>query len=415
MRHRWIRRIARILSAIGLVGALAACAPPAEPPDTITLAMWATLPAEANAMDRAIAAFKTATGITVKKVVITDKYMDVIRSRFAARITPDVMYLDSAEAPFLIKSDVLLPLDAALQDPADFPSQFLDAFRGDDHHLYGIPKDYSTLALYVNTDLLAAAGWRIADIPRDEDGLMAFALKLQKRLPRGVGAMLFEADLARHLSAIEAFGQPITDREGNATLTGVPGVEAYLQAYVDGRRAGALLSPKDDLGADSPGAAFGAGKAVMMIEGPWALASLHQDFPAVKFVTLPTPTVNGKPQTMAFVVGYSIPKYARNPAGGIRFAQYMTSAGAADWSRYAGLLPVRRSVQARVAATQDPLLAAHIAGVPYATVWSRGTSLPAIESNFSNQFLAALNGSITVHQALARAQAAANREIERER
>ncbi|HEY4079130.1 MAG TPA: extracellular solute-binding protein [Burkholderiaceae bacterium] len=408
--YRWIA---------GALCAMCACGLSTAQAESITLAVWASLPAEANAMDRAIAAFKQATGIEVKKVIITDKYMDVIRSRFAARLTPDVMYLDSAEAPFLIKSQVLLPLDAALDQPQDFPPQFLDAFRGDDHRLYGIPKDYSTLALYVNTELLARAGYRLADIPGDEAGLMAFALALQKRLGsrgvRGVGAMLFEADLARHLSSVEAYGQKITDAEGNATLTGNPAVESYLQAFVDGRRAGALLSPKDDLGADSPGAAFGAGKAVMMIEGPWVLASLRQDFPATKFVTRAAPTVNGRPQTMAFVVGYAIPKYARNPEGGIKFARFMTGPQAADWSRYAGLLPVRRSVQAQVAATQDPLLAAHIAGVPYATVWSRGTSLPSIESNFANQFQAALNGSISVHEALARAQAAANREIERQR
>ena len=67
------------------------------------------LPAEKAALQQAIAFFTRSTGIAVKMEIIADKYMDVIRSRFAGRITPDVFYLDSHEAPILIRSGVLLP------------------------------------------------------------------------------------------------------------------------------------------------------------------------------------------------------------------------------------------------------------------------------------------------------------------
>ncbi|MBC7467689.1 MAG: sugar ABC transporter substrate-binding protein, partial [Ramlibacter sp.] len=42
-------------------------------------------------------------------------------------------------------------------------------------------------------------------------------------------------------------------------------------------------------------------------------------------------------------------------------------------------------------------------------------SLPVLNTNFGNQFLAAMNGSITVAEALARAERASNREIERQK
>jgi multiple sugar transport system substrate-binding protein len=64
---------------------------------------------------------------------------------------------------------------------------------------------------------------------------------------------------------------------------------------------------------------------------------------------------------------------------------------------------------------RDPVLRAHVAGARYATVWSRGIGLPSIDANFANQFVAALNGSLPLREALARAEAAANREVERMR
>ena len=128
------------------------------------------------------------------------------------------------------------------------------------------------------------------------------------------------------------------------------------------------------------------------------------------------PTVNGRPQTMAFVVGWAVSKFGRNVEGGFKFAQFMAGTGMKAWAQESGTLPTRRSVQAQMdAGGADPKLAAHVAGAPYATVWSRGTSLPVLNTNFGNQFLAAMNGSITVAEALARAERASNREIERQK
>ena len=72
-------------------------------------------------------------------------------------------------------------------------------------------------------------------------------------------------------------------------------------------------------------------------------------------------------------------------------------------------------MQAALNLAADPALAAHIAGARYATVWSRGIGLPIVNTNFGNQFLAALNGSKPVLDAMRRAEQASNRELERQR
>ncbi len=388
--------------------------------ERITLAVWGSPPAEARALDLTIEAFTRSTGILVKKETIADKYMDVLRSRFAARKTPDVFYLDSSEAPMLIKSGVLENFEGRIDDLPDFYPHFIDAFRGDDRRIYGLPKDYSTLALYVNTRLLAAAGFKPEQVPREFNALLDFCRVLQARLPKGKAAMIYEKDLARHLSAVESFGTPVITAQGDANLASNPGVQAYLQAFVRGRQAGYVLSPKDDLGADSPAAAFGAEKTVMMMEGNWVLSALRKDYADVPFVTREMPLVNGRPQTMAFVVGLAVSRHALNKAGAFKFAQFMTQRGnsaaeVTDWARLSGTLPTRVSVLAALKLTADPALAAHITGAGYATVWSRGIGLPIVNTNFGNQFLAALNGSKSLHDALLRAEQASNRELERQR
>lgn len=407
----WRSRRAATMGLLAL--AASACAPAAQD-DTVTVAIWGSSPGELRAFDTAAAAFTRATGIKVVKQVIEDKYMDVIKSRFAGRRPPDALYLDGFEAPVLIKSGVLEPLDAELDDVADFHPQLLAAFRGEDGKLYGLPKDYSTLALYLNPALLKAAGFKPAQVPRDFTGLMDFARRLQARLPRGVAAMLIEKDLARHLAALEAGGPPVVLPDGGLDFSANPQVRRYLQQLVDGRAGNYLYSPKEDLGADWPGAAFGSGRAAMMMEGNWVLPALRQDYAGVPFLVREMPTVNGKPQTMAFVVGYAVPRGARNRAGGLRFARFMSGAGMRTWATLSGTLPARRSVEAAMGLASDPTVGPHVAGAAYATVWSRGPGLPIINTNFGNGFLAAFNRRTPLDQALRDLERVSRREIERQ-
>lgn len=383
--------------------------------ETVTVALWSSAPSELAAFDRAAAAFTRSTGITVQKQVIEDKYMDVLKSRFAGRKPPDVFYLDAYEAPLLIASGALEPLDAHLDNPADFHPQFLNAFKGADGRLYGIPKDYSTLALYLNPVLLRRAGMRPDQVPADFGALMRFARALQARLPSGVAAMIIEKDLARHLSALEAYGQPLVTAAGNASFARNAGAYQYLNELVTGHAARYLFSPKDDLGADWPGAAFGTGKAAMMMEGNWVQAALKHDYADVPFLTRPMPTVNGRAQTMAFVVGYAVAREARNKRAAFQFARFMTGPGLRLWLSAAGNLPARRSVEAEMGLAADPAMRPHVDGAGYATVWSRGDALPIMNANFGSQFLAAFNGTKPLAAALDKAEAVSNREIARQR
>lgn len=415
MKKRIMKKVVTVVIASLAILSIAACGNGNDVNvNEITFALFSSNPAETQAMDNTIANFTKATGIKVKKEVITDKYMEVMKSRLSAKNAPDVFYVDSFEAPGLIKSNVLEPLTNTIENPEDFYPQFVEAFSGEDKQIYGVPKDYSTLSLYLNLDMLQAAGVDAAQVPTDFKELLNFAKELQPKLPQGTGAMVVEKDLARHLSALEATGATVIQEDGSASFSGNPSVTEYLSDLVKGHKDGYLLSAKEDLGADWAGAAFGTNKAAIMLEGNWVLSALEKDYPDVKFESREMPTVAGKKQTMAFTVGYGVAKNAQNKENAIKFVNYMTNEGQEQWVKEAGLLPTRKSIAEKMQLGTNPKLVSHIKGADYATVWSRGITLPIINTNFGNQFLAAFIGSENVEAALTNIDKVSNEEIRKQ-
>lgn len=381
---------------------------------TVHLAVWASSPAESNALEETVKSFEAKTGINVEIEVIADSFQDVITTRFAGNNPPDVFYLEAYVAPRFIDSGVLLDLANEIEDQDDFYQPLLNAFKDPDGKLFAVPKDYSTLATYVNTDLLAEAGYSIEDVPTDWEGLVEFAKELQPKLPEGTAAMVFDATMARHLSAFLAAGlDPVTE-DGKADLTSSQAALDYLQSIVQGQDDGYILHAQMDLGLDWAGAAFGAQKAAIMIEGNWVLSALNQDYPDVNYEILESPTVNGNKQTMIFTVGYAIAKDTKVKDAAVEFVKFMTGEGQQQWSEGSGTLPTRQSVAEAMKLDTNENLKAHVEGANYGTPWTRGLYLPVIASAFDNQFQAALNGDLTIEEAMKAAEDEANAEIERQ-
>lgn len=408
-----------VTTTILTLGLLTGCgsggSTPTKGEKKITLAVWGSSPAEISALEKTIDGFTEKTGIKVEKEVIQDKYMDVMKARFSANNAPDVFYVDSFELPALAETGVLLDQTDSIKDKDDFYPALLNAFKGNDGKVYGILKDYSTLALYVNTDLLAKAGYKTSDIPTDMSGFFKFTKELKAKLPADIAPMVVEKDLARYLDQFDALGAKVVKDDGTADFSSDAKVQEYLQNYLDNKKNGSFAFAKEDLGSDSSDSAFGSQKAVMMIEGNWALGSFAKDYSSLKFETLQVPKINGKSHTMVFTAGYSISKNTRNADNAKEFVNYMTKDGQKTWCEGAGVLPSRKSVSNEMQVANDPLKKAHVEGAEYATPWSRGTTLPILNTNFANQFLGAMIGQVELKDALKAIDKDSNDEIARKK
>lgn len=387
-----------------------------EPTTTITLSGWQSNPTESQLLNQVIHAFEAQNPtIKVKREVINSEYMDVIKTRLIGDVGPDVFYLDSFEAPLLMKYHVLEPLDRFITPEfnlADFEPTMLNAFKLNGT-LYGLPKDFSTLALIYNKRMFEAAG--LTQPPQTWDDLLRDAKVLTKDTNRdgrpdqyGFG---LAPELARQAYVIKAFGGRLLNQYGYAAFAEPKSLQG-LRIVIDQYQRDRSSAQPTDVGATSGSEMLGQGKTAMVIEGPWAIPFFKETFPKLSIGVAEVPTLNNQKGTMAFTVAYVMNRKSKHKEAAWKLIAYLTGPdGMKAWSNQGLALPTRRSVLTRLGYDQNPLYAPFARGASYATIWQAGENLPIIRTSFNNQFISALLGEQSLDAAMKRAQDTANREI----
>jgi multiple sugar transport system substrate-binding protein len=223
--------------------------------------------------------------------------MDVLKTRLIGDAAADVFYLQALEAPFFMENNVLEPLDRYITpdfDLADFEPNLLEPFQHEGQ-IYGLPKDFSTLALFYNRTALATAGLNAP--PQTWDDLLKYSRQLtidanQDGRPEQYGLGILP-DLARVMYMITAFGGKVVDADGDATFASdrsLQGLELLVNQYIRDRTAVRPL----DVGTNSGTEMFGQGKVAMVIEGNWAIPFLADTFPDLEYATAEVPRINDR-------------------------------------------------------------------------------------------------------------------------
>ena len=380
MSRRWIKLISVVISLALLI---VSCQEirlnrgDKNQPVTIRLSGWGASLTEQQLLQQVLDDFEAShSHIRVELESIADQYMDVIKTRLIGDAAPDVFYLDSLEAPFLMTQNVLEPLNEYIQpdfEIDDFEKNLLNTFSFQDK-IYGLPKDYSTLGLYYNKKAFSEAG--ISELPLTWEALRTVAKQLtidqnQDSKPEQYGLGI-NPELPRLAYLVQAFDSGIVDQQGNAIFAnqeGLSGLKAVVDQYQNDRTSARAL----DVGANSGSEMFGQEKAAMVFEGNWAIPFLQDTFPNLDFGTAELPTVNGKPGTMVFTVAYVMNR--------------------------------------QTAHKQEALRSALVRGVKYAMPWQVGQYSAVIVDQFNNQFISALLGEQPLEAAMQQAQNSANAQI----
>ncbi|NJO30766.1 MAG: ABC transporter substrate-binding protein [Richelia sp. SL_2_1] len=353
--------------------------------------------------------------IKVKYEVINDQYMDVIKTRLIGEAAPNVFYLDVLEAPFLMSQNVLEPLNSYINsefDLSDFEQTLLNSFKYE-NQIYGLPKDYSTLALFYNKQAFNQKD--LTNPPVTWKELRTYSQKLTEdsnkdgRIDRyGFGEI---PELARQAYKIKAFNGEIVNQNGYATFANseaLKGLELAVEQYQKERTS----AQKTDVGTNSGSEMFAQGKVAMVIEGNWTIPYLKETFPNLEFGIAQVPTINNKKGTMVFTVAYVMNQKAKHKAQAWELISYLTGKqGMEKWTKSGFALPTRKSVAEKLGYEQDDLRSAFLAGVDYATPWQIGKYPTIIINNFENQFTSAILGQQPLEQAMKNAQTQANKQI----
>jgi len=232
----------------------------ASGPVKLTVMIGSSGDAETNAVKAATDAWAKKSGNTAEVIVASDLGQQLGQG-FAGGTPPDLFYADASRIGDFAKAGNLFAYGDQVQGQNFLPT-LVKTFTSEGKFQCA-PKDYSTLALVINTELWTAAGLTDADIPKDWAGLESAAKKLTKGKVTG---LVIGNDINRGGAFMKQAGGWVVSDDGKTMTADSPASLAGLQEIQKMMTAGSLKFNTDT----SPAAGWGGeafGKGIGTVEG----------------------------------------------------------------------------------------------------------------------------------------------------
>ncbi|PZQ87464.1 MAG: ABC transporter substrate-binding protein [Leifsonia xyli] len=360
----------------------------------LTILIGSSGPAETTAVQAAADAWAKDNDATVK-VIAADDLNQQLSQGFAGDDAPDLFYMGWDQFANYASNGYLDSYAGKLSNAGQFYPSLVDTFTYNGEFVCA-PKDFSTLGLIVNTELWAAAGLTDADIPSDWDGLEAVAKKLTNDSTVGLSFGLEYARLGVFMN--QAGGALVSDDGKTATADSaenLAGLE-YVQKLHD---EGVLKFPSE-IDAGWGGEALGAGKAAMVIEGPW-IKGIAADYPDTKWAAYELPAGPGGTSTFTFSNCWGIPAKSDTREAAVSLVEYLTSdAQQLAFSDAFGVIPSTESGAASYAA-KYPDYASFVASNDYAVSPVNFAGSASVVGDFNAQLEGMSSGKVDLKAILA--------------
>jgi multiple sugar transport system substrate-binding protein len=327
--------VAGAQARIGVAGKASAAKITAKAPSgTVVLNGWQSSPQEEARLAKVVKGFEKKYPKIHVNYQSFNNYQATMLAKFASRKPPDVFYVDAADFADWVRQGVLQPLDsfakASKFSSKPFYPNLLNTFKYKGH-IYGYPKDWSSLGMEVNTKLLGSN-----PIPKTWAQLRTVAGKIN--VPGGKPICL-SADWARLMAFVYQAGGNGQFRSANSAA-----FRTAVNYYVGLIKSGLAATP-DKLGSSWCGEAFGKERAAFAFEGNWMFPTM-QTFPNVQFTTAPMPK-DKRRGNLAFVVSYSMAKDSKNKPAAWTLLKYLVGKqGMQSWINLGLALPTRKDVHA---------------------------------------------------------------------
>lgn len=324
----------------------------------LTLLIGSSGDAETKAVQDAAAKWAESSGTAVEVIPASDLNQQLAQG-FASGSPADVFYLSTDAMAGYAANGSLAPYGDDIEDTSDFRPALLEAFTLDGH-LYGLPKDVSTLALLINEDLWKEAGLTEDDVPTTWEELADVASRAGSDKVAGLTMSTEYQRIGAFMAA--AGGELVTD--GNATANSPENIEAL--EYVKSLAESGALKFSADLGAGWGGEAFGSGSAVMVVEGNWITGAMANDYPDVKYKVVELPDGPAGKGTLQFTNAWGVAADSPNQAKAVELITFLTSPEQQmEFARAFGPMPSVESVSDEWA-EEFPEQEAFLAGADYA-------------------------------------------------
>ena len=341
----------------------------------ITILIGSSGQAETAAVEAATAAWTAQSGIKTTVIAASDLNQEAAQG-FASGQPPDLIYISSENLAIWAANGALEAYGDQLTNKDDFYPALREAFTVDGV-FYAAPKDFSTLALVVNTDMWTAAGLTEADYPTTWDELETVAKALTNANRVGLA---FGAELQRiGVFFAQAGGGVVTD--GKATANSQANIEAL--AYVQKLLNEGCADFAADLGAGWGGEALGKEMAAMVIEGNWITGAMAGDYANINYKVIELPA-GAQQGTIQYTNAWGLAADGGNKANAIALVEFLTSTDQQmAFAEAFGVMPSVQSARDQFN-TMFPEMTAFMNGSDYAQNLPSQTGVMAVISDFNS-------------------------------
>ncbi len=263
-----------------------------------------------------------AENITIQYEPLEGDYNAALTNALSAGTAADLFYLPGETAPGFIATGKVLPLND-LVDSSVYLDNLNQTFT-QDGNLYGIAKDFNTLAVFYNKDLFDEAG---VEYPNADDDWNTFADKL--RAVNDLGDDVYGACLPADFARLGAFAfangwQPFGE-DGTANLQDPAFVEAF-DWYTGLVQEGVAVQPSD-IGAGWPGDCLAKEQSAVAIEGAWMLGFLRDQAPNLQYGTtlLPKSPTTDERGNYIYTVAWAVNADSPNQEAAVKVLEALTS------------------------------------------------------------------------------------------
>ncbi len=359
-------------------------------------------------LDEVVGAQLAGEGITVQYEPIETDYNQVLTNALSAGTAADVFYIPGETAPGIIATGKVLPI-TDLVDTSPFIPSLMEVYTVDGE-VYGIPKDFNTLAVFYNEDLFDEAG---VEYPSADDDWNTFKEKLRavNDLGDDVYGACIPADFARLGAFAYANGWTPFTEDGRVDLSDPAFVEAF-EFYTGLVTEGLAVQPAD-IGAGWPGDCLAQERAGVAIEGAWIIGFLRDAAPNLPYgaTLLPKSPTTGERGNFIYTVAWGVNADSPNRDAAIRVLEALTSPEAQQFILEEGLaIPSREALadnpyfQEESREAQGNLTVFQGASDGNVLGFQFGTVGTDYMGPLNNAATAVMTGQATVEEALAQAQ-----------
>ncbi|WP_329466405.1 sugar ABC transporter substrate-binding protein [Streptomyces sp. NBC_01431] len=350
--------------------------------------------------ERLTACGKTA-GVTVEQRSVPGaSLIPKVLQQASSRTLPDLLMLDNPDLQQIAQTGALTPLDQYGIDSSGLAKGILSAgtYQG---KVYGLAPTVSTIALVYNKDMLAEAG---VAVPRTWDELETAAAKLTRPGRYGMAV-----DANATFEGAWQFLPFLWSNGGDEKQLDTPQAAQALQLWVDLVKRGSMSKSVLNWTQADVHDQFVAGKAAMMINGPWRINALNET-KNLHWGVAPIP-VRQMGQTLVTPLGgetWTVP-HSASKARQEKAAQVLAclndSTNMLALAKQYFTVPSRTAVASRYV-EQVPSMAAFVKSVESsrARTGELGVKWPKAATGIYTAIQAALTGGQTPEEALKHAQ-----------